>query len=272
MSIAHVVRRKSTAEKGFTLVELLVVIGIIAALISMLLPALAKARAAGQSVKCLSNMRQIGQVLTLFAGEHGGRFPNGGHGITGPGVRGTSSLSWADMLNEGYFKGRWVIPRYVNYLKSAYGSEARLFCPLMTSELNPNYRIYAMNLYAVGGPNWTTNPPEGIYGLALPNPTIMNVYYNWDKAYLGAKLTLFHNASQKYLLVESDRSEAVFGKNTVMFQNDDTTGVYPPYDTQGGGFSFRHPKNRMNVLFVDGHGESIAFIQELNNNKYYLPQ
>ncbi|MGB7158739.1 MAG: type II secretion system protein [Tepidisphaeraceae bacterium] len=55
---------------GFTLVELLVVIGIIALLISMLLPALNKAREAGNRAACLSNLRQIGQMIHLYANEN----------------------------------------------------------------------------------------------------------------------------------------------------------------------------------------------------------
>lgn len=53
--------------QGFTLVELLVVISIIALLISILLPALSKARAAARTVVCLSNMRQLGIANRLFA-------------------------------------------------------------------------------------------------------------------------------------------------------------------------------------------------------------
>src|SRR5579872_1599227 len=61
---------------GFTLVELLVVIGIIALLISILLPALNKARAASQSAACLSNERQLGQALLIYMSENQGRlFP-----------------------------------------------------------------------------------------------------------------------------------------------------------------------------------------------------
>ena len=58
---------------GFTLVELLVVIGIIAVLVAMLLPALNKARAQARSTVCLSNLHQIGIGLNAYAHDHRGR-------------------------------------------------------------------------------------------------------------------------------------------------------------------------------------------------------
>jgi prepilin-type N-terminal cleavage/methylation domain-containing protein/prepilin-type processing-associated H-X9-DG protein len=60
-------------RSGFTLVELLVVIGIIAVLISLLLPALKKARAQSQSTACLSNLRQIDQAYSEYFVDNKGR-------------------------------------------------------------------------------------------------------------------------------------------------------------------------------------------------------
>jgi prepilin-type N-terminal cleavage/methylation domain-containing protein/prepilin-type processing-associated H-X9-DG protein len=65
-------------RSAFTLVELLVVIGIIALLISVLLPALSKAKRAANTVACLANLRSIGQALTIYVSENQGYLPGSG--------------------------------------------------------------------------------------------------------------------------------------------------------------------------------------------------
>lgn len=62
-------------KQRFTLIELLVVISIIAILISILLPALGKARMASQDVGCLSNLRQLGITTTAYHADHREVFP-----------------------------------------------------------------------------------------------------------------------------------------------------------------------------------------------------
>ena len=72
--------------RGFTLVELLVVIGIIAVLLSILLPVLGKARASAQQLKCMSNLRQLSITWVTYTVDNSdaiasnGRPPGGGRG------------------------------------------------------------------------------------------------------------------------------------------------------------------------------------------------
>jgi prepilin-type N-terminal cleavage/methylation domain-containing protein/prepilin-type processing-associated H-X9-DG protein len=92
-------------RRAFTLVELLVVIGIIALLISILLPTLNRVKRQASAVKCLSNLRQMGQALIQYANANDGSLPYGfwdGVGGRVDGVqdfsRPPSSIDWSTLL------------------------------------------------------------------------------------------------------------------------------------------------------------------------------
>src|SRR5437868_360804 len=79
-------------RRGFTLIELLVVIAIIAILAGILLPSLGKAKAKGQGIACLNNLRQLTLCWTLYTDDNEGNLPP--NKVTGVFGEASSADSW----------------------------------------------------------------------------------------------------------------------------------------------------------------------------------
>src|SRR3954471_20553037 len=92
-----------TARRGFSLVELIVVVGVIALLLGILMPVLSAARGAAATTRCASNMRQVMIAMTNYAQDYRGKFP---------GNRGADHQLWynADVLGKSLKGGGERLP------------------------------------------------------------------------------------------------------------------------------------------------------------------
>jgi prepilin-type processing-associated H-X9-DG protein len=100
--------RPPRGARAFTLVELLVVIGIIAALIGILLPVLSGVSSRGRDLKCQANLRTIGQMILTYAAENKGSLPYGHY--YNQGASHVAPFDWSELPgNNGRLTTVWAI-------------------------------------------------------------------------------------------------------------------------------------------------------------------
>jgi len=152
----------SVRRQAFTLVELLVVIGIIALLVSILLPALNKARQSADAVRCLSNLRQMGVGAALYVNEWGYwpvPFSTGTFEWSDQIARYTNTLGWQpdNLYLGGRYSGMVNVPW-------SYKDRTIFACPSDVTRYQFNSPSYALTSYSY---NWDL---ECAAGFSPPDP------------------------------------------------------------------------------------------------------
>ena len=218
--------RAAGRSKAFTLVELLVVIGIIAILIALLLPALNAAREQSKSIKCLSNLRSLGQAAFAYAGQNGGYFP----------------------ISHNSFIDEWDFTQTPSGIRPGIlwqggTSLAVEQCPSYdapsTTKSDP-FTGYNYNTSYVGGGVGEVTP--------LGNPHVR-----------PAKLGGIHRSSEIALFGDG---QYISGTNKymraplTMSMTDIGDGV--GLATRAAGTQGYRHQNRTNVCYCDGHAESVS--------------
>ena len=228
-------------DSGFTLVELLVVIGIIALLIAILMPALGKAREQANSIKCLSNTRSLGNALVLFTQEHDGYLPKAwfNDGPIASQYNG-SKMTWPyrnpkygwDFLLLRYLGNNKEVFRCPNDEYGQFRGNPSDFAP-DSDRIPASYRINISNQHVFG------NRPD------LPV----------DRPLYATKYSRLKHPSQAILFFDGANSQALW--HHVATWEVSPLGIVSKNDRRNVAWN-RH-RGRCNYTFIDGHAESLLW-------------
>ncbi|HSV14035.1 MAG TPA: prepilin-type N-terminal cleavage/methylation domain-containing protein, partial [Tepidisphaeraceae bacterium] len=237
-------------HKGFTLVELLVVIGIIALLISILLPSLNRARETANRVKCASNLRQIGQAILLYANENKQQYPRT--------VLGTAAAASAPQPTWGTGNQTATTPDPFTttpaHPESDNDVSAALFLLLRTQDITSEVFVCpssnAEKWDFTGGANTAQNFVNWI-------SVQKNLSYSYENPYPGGTAIangwkLNTSLPADYAVASDINPGSTIPNGTLNPTSVDTTS---PASQLRLGNSANHEQDGQNVLYGDGHVE-----------------